>query len=85
MTAETMIRTQIQLEPTQYERLKSLAARRAISIAQIVREGVDHMLASEHDDTAWERLLAAAGSCQPEGAETDVSARHDDYLRDVYG
>ena len=70
-----MIRTQIQLEPGQYERLKALAARRSTSFARLVREGVDHVLASEQADADWERFLAAAGSFRSPDGAADV-ARH---------
>ena len=75
-----MIRTQIQLEPKQYERLKALAARQSKSFAQLVREGVDHVLAAEESASAWERFLGAAGSCRAEDDPGDVSTRHDAYL-----
>ena len=78
-----MIRTQIQLETDQYELLKALAARRSKSIAQLVREGVDHVLAADQHEEAWNRFLAAAGSCRATGDVTDVSARHDTYLTDT--
>ena len=80
-----MIRTQIQLEPIQYERLKALAARQSKSFAQLVREGVEHVLAAEQSETAWDNFLAAVGSCRAEGDVTDVSARHDAYLSDAFG
>ena len=78
-----MIRTQIQLSPDQYERLKTLAARRSKSFAQLVREGVDHVLAAERRETAWDRFLNAAGSCRTEDGASDVSVRHDAYLSDA--
>ena len=79
-----MIRTQIQLDPDQYERLKALAARQSKSFAQLVREGVDHVLAAERTETAWDRFLDAVGSCCTEDGATDVSARHDAYLADDF-
>ena len=40
-----MIRTQLQLDPEQCERLEALAARQSnSSFAQLVREGVEHLL-----------------------------------------
>ena len=33
---------------------------------------------------AWNRFLAAAGSCRTTGDATDVSARHDTYLADAF-
>ena len=79
-----MIRTQIQLSPDQYERLKALAARQSKSFAQLVREGVDHLLAAERRETAWDRFLNAAGSCRTEDGAPDVSERHDAYLSDAF-
>lgn len=79
-----MIRTQIQLNADQYERLKALAARQSKSFAQLVREGVDHVLAAEQKETAWDRFVAAAGSCRARDGATDVSARHDAYLSDAF-
>jgi len=81
----TMIRTQIQLDPDQYARLKALAARQSKSLSQLVREGVDQLLAEERSAAAWDRFLAAAGSCWAEDDATDVSARHDAYLSDAAG
>ena len=78
-----MIRTQIQLDQGQYERLKALAARRSKSFAQLVREGVDHVLASEQRGSAWDRFLNAAGSCRTEDGATDISSNHDAYLADA--
>jgi len=80
-----MIRTQIQLEPAQYERLKALAARRSTSVAHLVREGVDHVLTVDHSDAAWERLLSTSGIGRAGDGVTDVSAQHDRYLADVFG
>ena len=79
-----MIRTQIQLDSKQYGRLKALAARESKSVAQLVREGVDYVLASDRRTTAWDRLMAAAGSCRANDRATDVSERHDAYLADAF-
>ena len=81
---DNMIRTQIQLDPDQYERLKELAARQSKSLSQLVREGVDKLLAAQRNEAAWDRFLAAAGSCRAEDDVTDVSTRHDAYLSDAF-
>lgn len=79
-----MIRTQIQLEPDQYEHLKALAARRSTSIAQLVRAGVDLVLASERTEAGWERFLGAAGAFRsPDGAR-DVARHHDEHLPEAF-
>lgn len=79
-----MIRVQIELEPDQYERLTALAARQSKPFAQLVREGVEHVLAAEQREAAWEPFLAAAGSCRAEDDPGDVSTRHDEYLSDAF-
>ena len=79
-----MIRTHVQLELRQYERLKALAARRSTSMAKLLREGVDHVLAHDQPDGNWDRLLAAAGSFRTNDGVTDASTRHDVYLADAF-
>ena len=79
-----MIRTQIQLERDQYERLKELAARQSKSFAQLVREGVDHVLEAEERESGWDRFLTAVGSFRAEDDAADVAERHDAYLADAY-
>ena len=79
-----MVRTQIQLSLDQYERLKALAARRSTSFAQLVREGVDHVIAAERRESAWDRFLSAAGSCRTQDGTPDVSERHDAYLSEAF-
>ena len=79
-----MIRTQVQLDEDQYERLKALATSRSQSLSQLVRESVERLLAESGRRESWERLLEAAGSCHdPEGTR-DVSTRHDEYLLESY-
>ncbi len=79
-----MIRIHIRLEPSQHQRLQALAARRSVSIAQLVREGVDHVLLQAEVDVAWDRLLSVAGTFRAESEQTDVSENHDAYLADAY-
>ena len=78
-----MIRVRIQLRPDQHERLEALAVRRSRTFSQLVREGVDCLLAAERSETAWDRFLAAAGSCRAADDATDVSVHHDAYLSDA--
>ena len=81
---DVMIRTRIQLDPDQYERLKALAARRSTSLSQLVREGVEHVLATDQGEAMWDRFLNAVGSCGAEDGATDISSRHDAYLSDAF-
>ncbi|MGH7572848.1 MAG: CopG family transcriptional regulator [Gemmatimonadota bacterium] len=81
-----MIRTQIQLTPKQYERLKRLASERGVSLAQLVRDGVDELLARLDRDDRWERFLAVVGKFgDPAEVEEDVGREHDRHLEEIFG
>ena len=79
-----MVRTQIQLDEDQYERLKRLAAKRSQSLSQLVRESVERFLDESNRREVWDRLRKAAGSCHDPAGTRDVSRRHDDYLVEGY-
>jgi len=81
---KTVIRTQIQLTESQYERLKEVAALRSCSIAQLVRRGVDRVLAEHGQDLAWARFWEAAGSLEAADGATNVAVEHDAYLESVF-
>ena len=80
-----MIRTQVQLTEQQLLRLRELAGERGLSISELVRNGVDHILGhaerAEHGDRA-QRAVAAAGRFH--SGHTDVARRHDAYLATAY-
>jgi hypothetical protein len=79
--SDYMIRTQIQLTEEQSRRLKAASARRGVSVAELIRKGVDAILTRENDrspDELYERALRAAGKFL--SGRHDISARHDDYL-----
>jgi len=80
-----MIRTQIQLTPKQAEKIKSIAAERRQSMAEVIREAIDTMIESKKRPDRDERLrraLAFAGRFRAQ--ETDISVRHDDYLSEDF-
>jgi hypothetical protein len=80
-----MIRTQIQLTEEQASALKTLAATRRTSVAELIRQGVSQMLRRAVGISPAEvrrRAIAAAGRFQ--SGATDVSTRHDDYLAEAY-
>ena len=79
-----MIRTQIQLEESQHERLKALAAKRSTSISHLVRQGVDQLLATAEEDPAWDRLWDVVGAFHDRDGATDIAVEHDAYLREAY-
>ena len=80
-----MIRTQVQLKEQQLRRLRALAAERGLSISELVRNGVDHILShaerGEHGDRA-QRAISAVGRFR--SGRADVARRHDDYLAAAY-
>ncbi|HYO46795.1 MAG TPA: ribbon-helix-helix domain-containing protein [Gemmatimonadota bacterium] len=78
-----MIRAQIQFEGSQYQRLKEAAARRGVSMAQLVREGVEAFLADGPRDR-WDDLFAVAGKYGKGGPREDVGREHDRYLDEAY-
>jgi hypothetical protein len=80
-----MIRTQIQLTERQAERLKATAARRGVSMAELIRQSVDHLLAGAEAPSEKDlRRKAAAAAGRFRSSPGDVSVRHDDYLSDAF-
>jgi hypothetical protein len=79
-----MIRAQIQFEADQYERLRQRAAAQGKSISQVVREGVDTVLAADPESEKWARFWAVVGTGRDIEGRTDVAERHDDYLAEIY-
>lgn len=82
-----MIRTQIQLSEEHYRALKKEAARRGVSIAALVREGVEKVLRETETATSAEkrkRALDVVGKFRDLEGATDVSTNHDKYLAEIY-
>jgi predicted DNA-binding ribbon-helix-helix protein len=81
-----MIRTQIQLTEEQSQELKRLAAERRVSVAELIREAAEKLLRDSATPGYAERkrrALAVAGRFR--SGKGDLSARHDDYLAEIYG
>ena len=79
-----MVRTQIQLTEEQARSLKRLAAARQVSIAQLIRQGVDTVLQSGMGidlDEKRRRAVAAAGKFR--SGRRDISQKHDTYLAEA--
>ena len=80
-----MIRTQIQLTEQQVQRLKALAHARGVSMAELIRESVDKLLASPEVVDLEERkrrALAIVGMFRSD--VPDLSTNHDHYLAEAY-
>jgi hypothetical protein len=81
-----MVRTQIQLTEEQSKALKELSAQRDISIAELIRQGIDFYLrycGNISQEERRQRAIKAAG--QFRSGQTDLSEKHDAYLAEVYG
>ena len=79
-----MVRTQIQLTEEQARSLKRLAASRQVSIAELIRQGVDTVLRSNTGidlDEKRRRAIAAAGRFR--SGQRDISEKHDKFLAET--
>ena len=80
-----MIRTQIQLTEQQVQSLKSLANARGVSMAELIREGVDSLLKAQQGiDLAERRRRAIAAAGMFRSDVSDLGVNHDRYLAEVY-
>ena len=80
---DDMIRTQVSLSAAQHEELRRVASERGVSMAQLVREGVDRLLEEDERRSRWQRFLSATDRFRGSGLR-DVAANHDRYLEDAY-
>lgn len=80
-----MTRTQIQLERDQYEGLRNLAARRGVSMAQLVREAVESALAQDKDRDPWADVFEIVGKYGADQPAEQVGREHDRHLEEAYG
>jgi hypothetical protein len=79
-----MIRTQIQLTEQQAEALKQAAARRGVSMAELIRQSIDQLLGKAGDLSQKDlRLRAGAVAGRFRSGRTDVSVHHDEHLAEA--
>jgi hypothetical protein len=81
-----MIRTQIQLTAEQARRVRALARREGVSMAEIIRRGVEAVLASAEParGDVWERAATLVGAFADIHGAADVAERHDAYLTESF-
>jgi hypothetical protein len=80
-----MVRTQIQLTKEQAEALKRLAAQKHVSVAELIRQGVEALIrtvGTVSPEERRERAIAITGRFR--SGLTDLSTKHDDYLKEAY-
>jgi hypothetical protein len=79
-----MVRTQIQLTEEQHTALKRLAETRRVSMAVLVRQGVDEVLKSVvavSDEEIRRRALEIVGKFN--SGKSDISEKHDEYFAEA--
>lgn len=82
-----MIRTQIQLTREQVNRLKKLARMRRISMAEAVRQLIDHGFEQEEEPDRrdlFEKAEELLGAFKDPKEATDLSVDHDRYLDESF-
>ncbi len=73
-----MIRTQIQLEPSELDRIKQAAAQEACSVSHYIRESVLDRLSRTERSRVTEAVKELGGKYR--SGVGDLSSHHDDYL-----
>lgn len=77
-----MVRTQIQLSEAQARALKEVAARRGVSMAEVIREAVERIIRENEEAEKWRRSLEIAGRFH--SGRSDIAVEHDKYLAEDY-
>lgn len=77
-----MVRTQIQLTEEQARTLKGLSAQHGVSVAELIRQGVERILAESEKAEKWRRAGALVGRYSDDSH--DVATNHDYYLEEAY-
>lgn len=81
-----MVRTIIQLDEEQHARLRRLAAEKHLSVAELVRRGVDLYIKGEKgtgSEDRKQRAMDAAGRFS--SGDADTAGKHDEHLAEIYG
>jgi hypothetical protein len=80
---DDVIRTQISLSERQMEALRQLARQRNVSMAQLLREAIDTLLAAPSPDVR-ERARAAVGKHRSGVPNNSFARDHDDLLAEDF-
>ena len=80
-----MTRTQIQLTEKQAREIKRLAAEKKVSMAELIRQGVELILQRDPQTDRQEQIARAKAAAEKHRSNrTDVSREHDSYLAESY-
>lgn len=76
----------MQFTAEQARRLRAIARREGVSVAELVRRSVDRALDEEANQrgASYQRAARVVGAFHDRERATDVSRKHDDYLRDAF-
>jgi len=80
-----MVRTQIQLTEDQAARMKSAALKRGVSMAELIRQAIEMLLArgvEKSDEDLRRRAIEAAGRFH--SGRSNVARDHDGYLSEDF-
>jgi predicted DNA-binding protein len=88
MSMTMSVRLQVLIEPVQAERLRAAAERRGVSVATLVREGIEHVAPPVDDEVeaAWQRFFAAEPielPDDPADLKREIIAAYDARVPDV--
>jgi hypothetical protein len=79
-----MIRTQIQITKEQSNKLKRLASRQGVSVAELIRNSIDKMISASSlpdQDAMRRKAIEAAGKLT---GPNNLSVDHDIFLGEAY-
>ena len=79
-----MIRTQIQITKEQSSKLKRLASRQGVSVAELIRNSIDKMISASNlpdQDAMRKRAIETAGKLT---GPNNLSEDHDIFLEEAY-
>ena len=80
-----MVRAQVQFDAAQHRRLKELTAKRGVSVAQLVREGVEVLLSADRAASPWDEVFEIVGKYGRGAPPENVGREHDLFLDEAYG
>jgi len=81
-----MLRTQIQLTEAQSEAIRQVSSHQRISMAEVIRQGIDFFLRTSAVVSRPQRIERARNVAgRYRSGSADWSARHDDHLAEDYG
>ena len=80
-----MIRTQVHLTERQIRKLRKVATRAGVSIAEVIRRCIDRGIGEQlgDSDAAYEAAASCVGSFHDRDEASDVAADHDRYFGDA--